>query len=101
MEWAFVNDVILTPRFHWTSVNEALTASKSNGQAQKLDVEKRGILNTLYWKQYTPSEPQGEYRANYVSQNHRQNACRRSTKADTASRMLQATVSACGIMQWG
>lgn len=59
MEWASVNGEILTPRFHWTSVNEALTASKFEGQPRKLDVEKRGILSSLYWKQYTPAEPQG------------------------------------------
>jgi hypothetical protein len=91
IEWAFVNDEILTPRFHWTSVNEALTELKSDGQARKLDVGKRGILNSLYWKQYTPSEPQGAYRTNYIAQ---------MIEADTVSRTLQATTSACGIMRW-
>lgn len=100
MEWSLVNDEILTPRFHWTSVNEALTASKTNEQAQKLDVEKRGILSTLYWKQYTPAEPQGAYRANHTSQDQKHTPWRKSTKADNMSRVLQAITSVCVIMQW-
>ena len=66
MEWALVNGEILTPRFHWTSVNKALVAPKSKGKALRLDIGKRGILNTLHWKQYTPAEPQGASAANSI-----------------------------------
>jgi hypothetical protein len=88
MEWAFVNHEITTSRFHWISVNKALTASPSGGQAQKLDVEKRGILSSLYWKQYTPSEPQGECLADCVVQ---------MIETDAVSHVLQAITSTCEI----
>ncbi|RFU79720.1 polyketide synthase [Trichoderma arundinaceum] len=66
MEWVFADGFIQISRFHWTSLNDELSvpdagAGETNGVvARKLDIEKRGFLNSLYWKEYTPAKPEGK-----------------------------------------
>lgn len=60
MEWAVADGYINISRFHWTSLNEELAVSEEGAFVRRLDVEKRGFLNTLYWKEHTPEKPEGD-----------------------------------------
>lgn len=59
MEWALADDQIQISRFHWISLNEELAVSDMSASARKLVIEKRGFLNTLYWKEEAPVKPTG------------------------------------------
>ncbi|KAF2195930.1 hypothetical protein K469DRAFT_545317 [Zopfia rhizophila CBS 207.26] len=61
VEWAFANGAIQVGRFHWISVNNELAALEAAGPAKKLDIEKRGFLNSFYWKEHFPKEPAGNW----------------------------------------
>lgn len=55
LEWALADGQIHIGRFHWTSVNKQLAASSDTGtNVKRLDIEKRGFLNSLSWKPYQP-----------------------------------------------
>lgn len=60
-EWAFAGGFLNVPRFHWTSVNKQLCLPEPGASAKKLDIEKRGFLQTLHWKSYSPPAPQGDH----------------------------------------
>ncbi|KAF3763946.1 hypothetical protein M406DRAFT_85351 [Cryphonectria parasitica EP155] len=61
MEWALADGRVQISRFHWVSLSEELAVSQEGESARKLDVEKRGFLNTLYWKEYAPAKPEGNH----------------------------------------
>jgi hypothetical protein len=61
MEFVLADGSIQVGRFFWTSVNEQLAAEYREESARKLDIAKRGMLSTLYWKGYSPAEPQGDW----------------------------------------
>jgi malonyl CoA-acyl carrier protein transacylase len=54
LEWAFADGMVHVGRFHWTSVNKELVALGAIGSVRKLDFSKRGLLSSLYWRQYEP-----------------------------------------------
>ena len=56
LEWAFADGQILIGRFRWISVNKELTKPDvSQTSARRLEIEKRGFLNSLQWKPYDPA----------------------------------------------
>jgi hypothetical protein len=57
LEYALSDDVVHVGRFHWTSINNELSGLSSSEPARKLNIGKRGFLNSLYWKQYSSVEP--------------------------------------------
>lgn len=57
MEFVLADGSIQVGRFFWASVNEQLAAEKGEESARKLDIAKRGMLSTLYWRGYSPAEP--------------------------------------------
>lgn len=61
MEFVLADGSIQVGRFFWTSINEQLTTGYGEGSARKLDISKRGMLSTLYWKGYSPDDPQGDW----------------------------------------
>jgi NADPH:quinone reductase-like Zn-dependent oxidoreductase len=61
MEFVLAEGSIQIGRFFWTSVNEQLAAGQGHKSARKLDIAKRGMLSTLYWREYTPAEPVGDW----------------------------------------
>ncbi|KAI9657994.1 MAG: Type I Iterative PKS [Bathelium mastoideum] len=61
LEWTYVDGFIQVGRYHWISVTKQLSVASSRGSARKLEVGKRGFLNSLYWKRYTPPEPDGNF----------------------------------------
>lgn len=61
MEFVLVDGSIHVGRFFWNSVNEQLAARHGEQDARKLDIAKRGMLSTLYWRGYSPAEPQGDW----------------------------------------
>ena len=55
LEWAFTDGMVHVGRFHWTSVNKELVSLGATGSARKLDIGKRGLLSSLYWRQHEPA----------------------------------------------
>ncbi|TVY80960.1 Highly reducing polyketide synthase FUM1 [Lachnellula suecica] len=56
MEFAIAEDVIYTSRFHWISVNKELSQKAVVELPKRLEVEKKGIIDTLHWMQFTEPE---------------------------------------------
>jgi SAM-dependent methyltransferase len=54
LEWAFADGMVHVGRFHWTSINKELVTLGATGSARKLDIGKRGLLSSLYWRQHAP-----------------------------------------------
>jgi acyl transferase domain-containing protein len=62
LEWALSDGKIHIGRFHWISVNKQLASSASaDTYAKRLDIEKRGFLNSLQWKPYKPAALEDDY----------------------------------------
>lgn len=57
LEYAVSNGVVHIGRYHWTSVSNELSSLCVSEPAKKLGIGKRGILNSLHWKHYSPAEP--------------------------------------------
>lgn len=51
-EFALLNRMIHVPRFHWISVRKELSQKAGSTMHKRLEVEKKGLLQTLQWLQY-------------------------------------------------
>jgi len=56
MEFAVAENIIYTSRFHWISVNKELSQKAVTQLPKRLEVEKKGMIETLHWMQF--SEPE-------------------------------------------
>jgi hypothetical protein len=61
MEFVLADRSIKVGRFFWTSVTEQLVTGHGEESGRKLDIAKRGMLSTLYWRGYSQNEPQGDW----------------------------------------
>ena len=51
-EFALVDGKIHTPRFHWISVNNELSHKEESSVPKRLEIGKKGLLQTLQWLQF-------------------------------------------------
>ena len=61
LEYVYKDGFVQVGRYHWISVKKQLSTIASQGSARKLDVGKRGFLNSLHWRKYSPAEPDGNF----------------------------------------
>jgi hypothetical protein len=61
MEWSLADGLVNISRFHWTSLNQELAITEESAFVRKLNVGKRGFLNTLYWREHAPGKPTGNH----------------------------------------
>jgi hypothetical protein len=60
-EWAVKDGVVCSSRFSFVSVRDALSTPMEDSMARKLDIRKRGFLQTLGFVQYEPASVHGDY----------------------------------------
>lgn len=56
LEYVYSDGYIQTGKFHWLKVADELKEPVRMSRPRSLDIGQRGALQTLHWKQYTPSE---------------------------------------------
>ncbi|TVY20219.1 Highly reducing polyketide synthase FUM1 [Lachnellula arida] len=56
MEFAVAENIIYTSRFHWISVNKELSQTAETKMPKRLEVEKKGMIETLHWAQFPEPE---------------------------------------------
>lgn len=63
MEYAWVDGAIQLSRFHWFQVDKALANTVPSPEAKRLVVGKRGMLQSLHWREQTfPASQPGDVR---------------------------------------
>ena len=56
LEYVYSDGYIQTGKFHWLKVADELKEPVHMSKPRSLDIGQRGALQTLHWKQFTPSE---------------------------------------------
>jgi len=83
LEYVHSDGYIQTGKFHWIKIVDELKHPVHVSKPKRLDIRQRGALQTLHWKQFTPSElldDQIEVEVKAVGMNFKvRDECRRRT----------------------
>jgi SAM-dependent methyltransferase len=55
-EYALIEGVVRIGRFHWSSVLSSLSEPLASSASRKLEIGKKGLLQSLHWEQQTPGQ---------------------------------------------
>lgn len=59
-EFALLDGVVYIPRFHWISVRKELSQKADAALPKRLEIEKKGVLQSLQWVQYSEKPLAGD-----------------------------------------